>query len=71
MNIITLAYFISMFSRGIRTFSSFRKPLSTSLKPNFGPISPTTIPKSDKEKESVSRRVGENDRCRGKRVNEG
>lgn len=47
---VTLAYFMSMFSRGILTFSSFKKPLSTSLKPNLGPISPTTIPRREKQK---------------------
>lgn len=47
---LTLAYFISMFSRGIRTFSNFRKPLSTSLKPNLGPISPTTMPERERKR---------------------
>ena len=27
--------------------------MSTSLKPNFGPISPTTIPKRDREKRKI------------------
>lgn len=54
--LITLAYFISMLSRGSRTFSSFRNPLSTSLKPNLGPISPTTIPKREQEQNKVSQR---------------
>ena len=33
-----------MFSRGIRTCSSLRYPLSTASNPNFGPMSPITIP---------------------------
>lgn len=33
-----------MFSLGMRTLSSFKKPLSDALKPTLGPISPTVIP---------------------------
>lgn len=46
--------------------SSFRKPLSTSLKPNLGPISPTTIPKREGEKERASECVSKNDSDRKK-----
>ena len=42
--LLTWAYFINMWSRGIRTLSSWRKPLSTGNEPNFGPISPTLMP---------------------------
>lgn len=46
-----------MFSRGIRTFSNFRKPLSTSLKPNLGPMSPTTIPERERQTKVVREKV--------------
>jgi hypothetical protein len=37
-------YLINMFSLGMRTELNLRNPLSFTLKPNFGPISPTVIP---------------------------
>ena len=40
----TLEYFISMWSRGIRTWSSWRNPLSIPKPPNLGPMSPTLTP---------------------------
>ena len=43
-SLLTWAYFMSMWSRGIRTLSSCKYPLSIPKYPNFGPISPTFIP---------------------------
>lgn len=43
--VFTLAYRISKFSLGIRTFSNLRYPLSMALKPILFPISPTDTPK--------------------------
>ena len=42
--VITLVYFISIWSRGMRTLVNFKNPLPISLKPNLGPMSPTLIP---------------------------
>ena len=40
----TLEYFINIWSRGIRTLSSWRNPLSIPKYPNLGPMSPTLTP---------------------------
>jgi len=40
----TLTYLFNIFSLGILTFLKIKYPLSLVLNPNFGPISPTSIP---------------------------
>lgn len=55
--VITLACFISIFRRGIRTFFNCKKPLSFVLKANFGPISPTVIPKNKKNFYYITKKI--------------